>query len=1023
MTISPGFAGTQLLVDFNQSPETAVMPYPDWNELIYHPQLMEFVIPNEDPDTAGIAESQLTAADNYVSTFAGIKGQVPIAFKKGDKVIATFYNRSDQTLRLQARISFTDDDAPDADYDMYSDWQRPWYTMYAENAGHNDFVGPGQFGQLVFNITDEQSVSAPNALPVEGAHSIVNISMDPRYNAWHGAFVLTRIEISDEADLTPPEKPKGLQAEMTSLTNSDAGATAVKLSWLPATDSGLPGQNSGVNRYAVYRNNEFYAVVEKDWVNFHESNTGRIEYIDAAVISGTEYQYQISAIDGAVTGHYRVPHSNRHFGNESEKAVVDIRVPELNSEQLLLPEKDIRYIGAFRLPRDYDGQNSSWNFASSGLAFYPGGNPERNSDELPGSLYGTGHPHAPQLAEVSIPKPVISNNPHDLRRARRLQDFSESIWPEVYTGGWKPAGGGDPVIGLTWHEEADTSGLFYSIYNSYAMGESKAHGYVSLDLSSATGAWYIGGKENHEGHLAPPLTDRYLFSLPEIWAGTNADNRRLAVGQGYQSGEGIPSYGPTVFAVSPTEKTGELPANNDVMDATTLLRYGTDGSYPDRWLLNWSLTMGFSGAAWLTDGQKSAVVFAVSRPLGDTWYGGEDGTVTFTSDLDLPVTRASREQIRGPMATQREVSLYLYNPADLAAVANDQVQPWEPQPYRIIDVKKHLMAGLSDREPNVGAIAFDADNGFLYMIQSNADTSDGIQGYQRRSMVYVWKVGDVDGYPVEYGSGDGDQQDEAPVPENDGFPGFLLTGSRCHFDVDGNGMIDAETDGYLLYRLMADWDDQSLVADRIAVDATRSTAMALRDWYLQTFFTEQCHLDIDGDGLAFSDTDGFIAYRYMQGLRDWRLTNGVVSANATRTTPEEIVSWLQSMSGAPQRQCHLDIDGDGLMLSETDGYLLYRYIDEYAPQDIIDGRIGDNATRRDAQSVVSFLDSSFQQGTSCHLDVDGDGVVFAGTDGNLLYRFLQGKVGEALTNGATSAAATRTEPDSVRQWMLDTYVE
>lgn len=208
MTISPGFAGTQLLVDFNQSPEAAEMPYPDWNELIYHPQLMEFVVPNEDPDTAGLAESELTAADNYVSTFAGIKGQVPIEFKKGDKVIATFYNRSDQTLRLQARISFTDDDAPDADYDMYNDWQRPWYTMYAENAGHNDFVDPNQFGQLVFNITDEQSVSAPNALPAEGGHSIVNISMDPRYNAWHGAFVLTRIEISDEADLTPPENPK-----------------------------------------------------------------------------------------------------------------------------------------------------------------------------------------------------------------------------------------------------------------------------------------------------------------------------------------------------------------------------------------------------------------------------------------------------------------------------------------------------------------------------------------------------------------------------------------------------------------------------------------------------------------------------------------------------------------------------------------------------------------------------------------------------------------------------------------------
>ena len=342
-------------------------------------------------------------------------------------------------------------------------------------------------------------------------------------------------------------------------------------------------------------------------------------------------------------------------------------------------------------------------------------------------------------------------------------------------------------------------------------------------------------------------------------------------------------------------------------------------------------------------------------------------------------------------------------------------------------MKKDLMAGLADREPNVGGISFDADNGFFYMIQSNADFSAGSRGYERRSLVYVWKVGDVDSYQVEMGSGLGEQQDDdtAPPPpiNNEDFAGFLLTGSNCHFDVDGNGTVDSETDGYLLYRLLDNWDDTALVADRIASDASRTSAQQLRTWYQETFQNEACHLDIDGDGIAYAQTDGFIAYRYMAGLRGAQLTNGVTAASAVRSSPDEIVAWMQRMYGSPIRQCHLDVDGDGFMRSETDGYLLYRYIDDCAPQDIIAGRIGDNATRTDAIAVMAFLQDSYQQGTVCHLDVDGDGIVYAGTDGNLLYRFLQGKVGDELTNGVVSAQAQRTTAQQIRTWLLSSFVE
>ena len=124
----------------------------------------------------------------------------------------------------------------------------------------------------------------------------------------------------------------------------------------------------------------------------------------------------------------------------------------------------------------------------------------------------------------------------------------------------------------------------------------------------------------------------------------------------------------------------------------------------------------------------------------------------------------------------------------------------------IWDFKKDLIAGIADREPNVGAISFDAQNGFLYMIQASADTTDGTQGYNLRSLVYVWKVGDIDNYPIEYGAGENDSGENPPaedpvtVPPTPAptQPGFPVIGSTCHLDIDGNGTVDSETDGYLL---------------------------------------------------------------------------------------------------------------------------------------------------------------------------------------------------------------------------------
>ena len=52
--------------------------------------------------------------------------------------------------------------------------------------------------------------------------------------------------------------------------------------------------------------------------------------------------------------------------------------------------------------------------------------------------------------------------------------------------------------------------------------------------------------------------------------------------------------------------------------------------------------------------------------------------------------------------------------------------------------------------------------------------------------------------------------------------------------------------------------------------------------------------DVDGDGRVDALTDGLLLLRYLFGLRGDSLVNGVVSRNGTRTTAEEIESHLGS---------------------------------------------------------------------------------------------------------------------------------
>ncbi len=98
---------------------------------------------------------------------------------------------------------------------------------------------------------------------------------------------------------------------------------------------------------------------------------------------------------------------------------------------------------------------------------------------------------------------------------------------------------------------------------------------------------------------------------------------------------------------------------------------------------------------------------------------------------------------RGWWSTRFDAQFLLYDPADLACVAAGELEAWEPQPYTLLDIDEHLYLdppvwdevtlGWGDqRRYRIGAVAYDRQNGLLYVLELYADGG--------KPVVHVWRV-------------------------------------------------------------------------------------------------------------------------------------------------------------------------------------------------------------------------------------------------------------------------------------------
>ncbi len=117
--------------------------------------------------------------------------------------------------------------------------------------------------------------------------------------------------------------------------------------------------------------------------------------------------------------------------------------------------------------------------------------------------------------------------------------------------------------------------------------------------------------------------------------------------------------------------------------------------------------------------------------------------------------------------------------------------------------------------------------------------------------------------------------------------------TQCSLDADGNGSVDALTDGLLIIRHMFGLRGDSLIKDAVADNCTNCEASEIEP------ILEQCAAsgitDIDGNGEVDALTDGLLNIRYIFGIRGPALINDSLADDCTRCSAVDIEDYVQNL--------------------------------------------------------------------------------------------------------------------------------
>ena len=379
-----------------------------------------------------------------------------------------------------------------------------------------------------------------------------------------------------------------------------------------------------------------------------------------------------------------------------------------------LAEQDLRYLGAFRLPEEF-------NWGALGMCYYPPGNGGA------GSLLITGQSTRPaEFGEVSIPEPRSHADWQQLPMAAFLAPLRNFAGNLVERDLGEDAQFTSPSgIEFVPARGSQTRAKLYGTIDCwYCVGdETFPTVFMSeLDGSNPRGMFHVGRRElpfhgNKSGD--------FLFLVPPWYADRYLGGRTLITGK--TRGTSFGSMGPTLFAFKPWEN--ETPSGD--FDALAMLWYRLDWSCASPNVSNKSVcdypgfTMGdkWEGAAFVESNGKYAIIMDGRKGLGANHYG-------------LP-RNADCSPYKGYHSDPYERQVIFYDIEELGDVATGKRQPWTVVPYhtwRPTEFYNRDADGYSCSE--VGGMAFDRENRRLFIIEKSLPSYN----VDDQAIVHVWQV-------------------------------------------------------------------------------------------------------------------------------------------------------------------------------------------------------------------------------------------------------------------------------------------
>ncbi|MBL8309827.1 MAG: M23 family metallopeptidase [Burkholderiales bacterium] len=118
------------------------------------------------------------------------------------------------------------------------------------------------------------------------------------------------------------------------------------------------------------------------------------------------------------------------------------------------------------------------------------------------------------------------------------------------------------------------------------------------------------------------------------------------------------------------------------------------------------------------------------------------------------------------------------------------------------------------------------------------------------------------------------------------LPSTMASNTRCALDVDGNGVVDAATDGVLLLRYLLGARGSALTSGALGAGATRNTAGAVES------FLATRNYDLDVDGVTLGGGDGLMALRVLRGITGNAVGTGAIRGGGLLINGTQVAAYV-----------------------------------------------------------------------------------------------------------------------------------